>query len=88
MDIGLRDLIGLAVRTRSGAAIGKLASFDVDADTGRISLFRVKSGGLVAGLLGDELLVPWASVIELTTEALVVADTTVPVGATALAKAG
>lgn len=88
MDIGLKDLVGLAVRTRSGTAAGKLASFDVDADTGRISLFRVKSGGLVAGLLGDELLVPWSSVIELTPDALIVADAAVPVGAAALAKAG
>ena len=88
MNINSRVLIGLAVETNSGKAIGKVASVDVDADTGRIAIFHVKAGGLVAGLLSDELDVSWDAVIELTSEKLVVADATVPQGATLLAKAG
>jgi sporulation protein YlmC with PRC-barrel domain len=88
MNLNSRVLIGLAVETNSGKAIGKVVSIDVDADTGRIAVFRVKAGGLVAGLLSDELDVTWDSVIELTAEKLVVADATVPQGATQLAKAG
>lgn len=88
MNIHSKELIGLPVRTRSGLAIGKVASLDVDMDTGRIVTFYVKSGNLVTGLLADELMVSWASVIELTAEALMVADNTVPAGATLLAKAG
>jgi sporulation protein YlmC with PRC-barrel domain len=88
MNINSRILIGLAVETNSGKAIGKVASVDVDADTGRIAIFHVKAGGLVAGLLSDELDVSWDAVIELTSEKLVVADATVPQGATLLAKAG
>ncbi len=88
MNLNSRILIGLHVETNSGKAIGKVASIDVDADTGRISIFHVKAGGLVAGLLSDELDVSWDAVIELTAEKLVVADATVPQGATQLAKAG
>lgn len=88
MNINTKDLIGLGVQTRSGIAIGKVASFDVDGDTGRITTFHVKPGNLVTGLLADDLLVSWASVLELTPKMLIVADTTVPVGAKVLAKAG
>ncbi|MCK9361613.1 PRC-barrel domain-containing protein [Patescibacteria group bacterium] len=88
MTINSKDLIGLPVQTRSGHALGKVASIDVDVDTGRIGTFHVKAGGLVTGLLADELMVSWASVFELTADALIVADTTVPAGATVLAKAG
>lgn len=88
MNIHSKELIGLPVHTRAGLAIGKVASLDVDMDTGRIAAFYVKSGNLVTGLLADELMVSWASVIELTSDALIVADNTVPAGATLLAKAG
>lgn len=88
MNMNTKDLIGLAVQTRSGTPIGKVVSLDVDADTGRVAIFHVKSGNIVTGLLSDEVMVPWASVIELTPKALIVADATVPAGAQALAKAG
>lgn len=88
MNLNTKDLIGLAVQTRSGSAIGKVASFDVDADSGRIVTFNVKPGNLVTGLLADDLMISWASVLELTPKALIVSDATVPVGAKALAKAG
>lgn len=87
MNINTRDLVGLPVQTRSGNSIGKVASLDVDTDTGRVAAFHVKSGGLVAGLLGDELLVSWDAVIELTSKALIVADATVPSGVGVLVKA-
>jgi sporulation protein YlmC with PRC-barrel domain len=88
MNIHSKELIGLPAHTRSGLVIGKVASLDIDMETGRIANFYVKSGNLVTGLLADELMISWASVIELTSEALIVADNTVPVGATLLAKAG
>ncbi len=88
MNMNTKDLIGLPVQTRSGIAIGKVVSLDMDVDTGRVVSFHVKSGNLVTGLLSDELMISWASVVELKPKALIVADNTVPAGASLLAKAG
>ncbi|KAA0207003.1 PRC-barrel domain containing protein [Candidatus Uhrbacteria bacterium] len=87
MILNSKAMSGLPVETRSGQSLGRIASFDVDADTGRIKTFHVKSGNLVSGLLGDELMVDWGQVLELTEMRLVVADSAVPAGERALAKA-
>ncbi len=87
MILNSKAMAGLPVAKRSGQTLGKLASFDVDADTGRIKTFHVKSGNLVSGLLGDELMIAWDQVLELTETRLVVADNAVPAGERALAKA-
>lgn len=88
MKLSSKVLIGLSVMTRTGVVLGKVSGFDIESDTGRIESFHVKSGGLVAGLLADELLVSWSAVVELSAERLVVADTMIPAGASVLAKAG
>lgn len=85
MVLNSKDLVGVPVRTKSGVLLGKCASLDLDADTGRLESIRVKSGGLVSGLLGDELVIPWSAVIELGPKMIVVADTALPVGSKVLA---
>lgn len=87
MILNSKAMIGIPVETRAGQSLGRLGSVDVDAETGRIKTFHVKSGNLVSGLLGDELMIAWEQVIELTNERLLVADTAFPAGSRALAKA-
>ncbi|MCR4256085.1 MAG: PRC-barrel domain-containing protein [Candidatus Uhrbacteria bacterium] len=87
MILNSKAILGIPVETRAGQTLGRLGSLDVDAETGRIKTFHVKSGNLVSGLLGDELMVAWEQAVELTDERLVVADTALPVGSRALAQA-
>jgi sporulation protein YlmC with PRC-barrel domain len=87
MHLNSKELIGLPVVTKSGTGLGKLASIDVDADSGRLVTLHVKTRGIVPGLMSDEVLVGWASVIEMTNERIVVADAAVTAGATAFARA-
>lgn len=87
MHLNSKEFIGLPVVTKSGTALGKLASIDIDADSGRLVTLHVKTRGIVPGLLSDELLIGWASVIEMTDERIVVADASVAAGATAFARA-
>ncbi len=85
MRLNSRQLLGLPVTTKSGQDLGKVGSFDVDADTGQVQTFHVKTRGLVKGLLEEELLVAWSQVIEINEDRMVVADASVPQGARALA---
>jgi sporulation protein YlmC with PRC-barrel domain len=87
MILNSKALQGIPVETKSGQTLGKLGSVDVDGETGRISTFHVKSGGLVSGLLGDELMIAWDQVIELTDERLLVTDAAVPAQLRVLARA-
>lgn len=87
MLLNTRSFAGLPVETRGGVSVGRLVSADVDADTGRIATFHVKSGGLVSGLLSDELMIAWDQVVEWTDEKLMVADGAVPADSRVLAKA-
>lgn len=86
MQLNAKALLNLPVVTKSGKALGKLASFEIDADTGTITTLHVKTPGVVSGLLSDELLVSWAAVIELTPERVVVTDATATAGMRAIAK--
>ena len=69
-----KKMLGVSVITRAGRDIGKVASFDVDATTGRLVTLHVKTRGLVSGLLQNELLVSWDAVLEMTEARVVIAD--------------
>ena len=49
MKIPSNDLINLPVYTQSGEHLGKVASFEIDTDTGKVTNFYVKTG-LIEGL--------------------------------------
>ena len=89
MTLNTHEMRGVRVETRAGQAVGKVASFDLDQATGRLATLRVKVGGLIPGLLDDELAVSWDAIVEMSREKVVVADGVVkaPVGALAQAKA-
>jgi len=87
MRLNAKKLIGLPVRTRTGTALGKVAGFELDTDTGRLATLFVKTRGLVPTLLDQELSVAWDQIVEITDAAVIVQDTTVPAGARVLAQA-
>ncbi len=85
MLLNSKSLSGLPVRTRAGQAVGKAASADFDSDTGRLSTIRVKTRGLVPGLMDNELSIAWDQIVEITEKEIVVKDGTVPIGSRAMA---
>jgi len=86
MNLNSRSLVGTPVRTRSGTPVGKLASLDFEADTGRLAVLRVRVRGMVPGLLDDEALVAWSQVVSLDEREIVVDDAAVTVGSSVLAR--
>ena len=80
MVCNTKDMAGAPVETRAGEKVGKVASFDLDGATGRLISLRVKSRGLVSGLMADELIVAWDAIIELTPQKVVIADGALKVG--------
>ncbi|MFA6429621.1 MAG: PRC-barrel domain-containing protein [Patescibacteria group bacterium] len=86
MTLNSSEMRGVRVETRSGQPLGKVASFDMDAMTGRLVAMRVKAKGLIPGLMEDELSVAWDAIIELLPQKVVVADSTVTVTAQTLTR--
>lgn len=80
MVLNSKALTNIPVRTKSGMAVGRLASLDVDADSGRLQAIRVRVPGVVPHLLDDEVAVPWAQIISISEEEAIISDATVPVG--------
>ena len=76
MRVSSTDLINLPVYTKSGNHIGKVASFELDSDTGMIENFYVKTG-LIEGLWHEQLMIHRSQVVEITVEKMVVDDTTI-----------
>ncbi len=87
MALNTKDMVGVPVETRSGERVGKVTSFDLDDATGRLVAMRVKSRGLVSGLIADEMIVAWDAIIELSPSKVVIADGAVKIGATQLTQA-
>ena len=83
MTVNSKDMTGVPVETRSGRAVGKVSSFDLDAATGRLMDLRVKARGLMSG----ELFIAWDAIIELTPEKVIVSDSAIPAGFETLARA-
>lgn len=59
-------------------AVGKVAGFDFDAESGRLAVLRVKTRGLVPGLLDQELAIAWSQVVEITADKAVIEDGSAP----------
>jgi len=78
MTVNSKDMQGVPVRTASGQSVGKLLSFDVDADTGRLAAIRVKISGVVPAMLGQEALVPWTQILSMSESEVVIVDGFVP----------
>lgn len=87
MILNSHTMRGVKVVTRSGQAIGKVASFDLDAATGRLVALRVRANGLMTGLLDQELTVSFDAIIEMTRTQVVIADGSVQVARSAFAGA-
>lgn len=85
MRINSKQLMGLPVITKSGQDLGKVVSVDIDVDSGRLTTIRVKTRGLVKGLLDTDLLVDWSQVVSIDAERVVVQDASVPGGVKAFA---
>jgi sporulation protein YlmC with PRC-barrel domain len=86
MRVNTKQLIGMPVDTKSGSALGRVASADFDAETGRIATLHVKARNVIQGLLNEEFLVDWSQIVEITEAHVVVQDTTVPEGVRSFAQ--
>jgi sporulation protein YlmC with PRC-barrel domain len=64
-------MTGVPVITKSGQALGKVLSFDLDVATGHLYQLHVKPKGIH---LTQELLVPWTAILEMSETQVVVAD--------------
>ena len=73
MKIPSNDLINLPVYTQGGEHLGKVASFEINTDTGKIDSYHVKTG-LIEGLWHEQLVINASQVIEITEEKMVVED--------------
>lgn len=76
MSLSSKDLINLPVYTQSDKYLGKVLSFEIDADTQTVIKYYVRAGSLAAELLGEskELIISQNQVISLTEEKMVVED--------------
>lgn len=76
MIVNTKRVVGTRVETKTGDAVGKVASIDLDADTGRLHTLWVKTRG-ISGLLEDELAVSWNAIVSFSEERVVIADATI-----------
>ncbi len=74
MIVNTKAMAGVIVVTRDGEVLGKVASFQMNADTGQMTSLLVHAPGLVPGLFRDELDVPWSAVLDLKPERVLVMD--------------
>lgn len=54
--------------------MGTVSDFGIDTGTGQMQKISVRSGGLVKGLMGDELMVDWSQIVEIREDAVIVDD--------------
>ncbi|MDO8584301.1 MAG: PRC-barrel domain-containing protein [bacterium] len=78
MTVNTKTMVNVPVQTRSGTAVGKVASFNLDQTTGHLVTLEVKTAGLVAGF-GPHLIVPWDAIVEMNEKLVVIADQMVKV---------
>ena len=69
-----KTLLKLPVETKSGAALGRVAGFELDAETHAILRYRVRPKGLAAQLLKKPLLVAREQVLSIDAVKMVVDD--------------
>jgi len=86
MELSLKNMQGVSVRTQSGQALGRVSDVKLDGDSGRLTHIAVRTRGLLPGFGGD-LLVAWSQIVTMSRTEVIVADAAVPRGATSIAKA-
>lgn len=69
-----KTLLKLPVETESGAALGRVAGFELDAAAHVILRYRVRPRGLASRVLSGPLLVAREQVVSLDAEKMVVRD--------------
>ncbi|MFA6322176.1 MAG: PRC-barrel domain-containing protein [Candidatus Buchananbacteria bacterium] len=74
MIISSSEILNLAVYTQSEIHLGRISAFDLDADTGKIVTFYIKTG-LIKGLWHQQLTVSNNQVISIDKDKMIVADT-------------
>ena len=80
-----QNLINLPVLTESGEDVGRIADFEIDTDSQKISTYLVKPGRFLSGLFSGNLIIKPAQVITISQEQMIVEDNAVKVKIAALA---
>ena len=86
MIVSWEKLINLPVQTKNGQDIGRLTGFDIDGGMHEIKTYRVRSKGLIKGLLQNELMISKEQVVSLDDERMIVYDAVLEQGARARGK--
>jgi len=72
-----QNLINLPVLTESGEEVGRIADFEIDAESQKISAYYVKPGRFLSGLFSGNLIIKPAQVIAISQEQMTVEDNAV-----------
>lgn len=83
MIIPWENLNNLPVETRSGQGVGRVIGCDVETELSVVKNYRVKSRGIIKGLLANELIISREQVISITKEKMVVEDAVIAARAVA-----
>ncbi len=75
-----KEIINLSVETKNGHFLGRVVEFEIDALTGQIVNYYVKSKNIIGGLFKNELVINQSQVISLTKEKMVVEDGAIEAG--------
>ena len=70
-------IIGLSVSTKNGQFLGKVSSFEIDADSQSIFHYKIKLKGIIDGLFKGQLLISRNQVISISKKEMIVADNVV-----------
>ncbi len=77
MIVNSKKMAGVPVRTEAGFSVGKVVSFDLDGDTGKLTVFRVRIPGAVPALLDQEAMISWSQIVSMSDQEVVVVDAVV-----------
>lgn len=83
MVLSQKKLIGLAVKTKSGQALGQIKDFEMETETGNIIRFSVSPSQLVKKIFTEDIFISKSQVIEISEKEMIVEDNLVKSGALA-----
>ena len=81
MLINEKQFKKIKVETKSGQALGRLSSFDLETNTGQIMKYYVKAQNYLAGLFANSLLIDKDQIISFDNEKMIVQDNVIKVDA-------
>lgn len=73
----LKQLLNLEVYTQSGQYLGKIVDLEINADTGHIITYIVKSSNVIKNLFREKLLINSSQVISISSEKMIVEDASI-----------